>query len=140
MALGVCYRTHIGQAVGHNLPNLPHIPLLVGDLFEELDPEVGDRHTQTIIETDTAVIDLLAHTWHTAHILGNGYSRRTEVVHESVGEGEVCDCRTINRVIEELLTSIELGVAVMIVEHRGHAVETETVKVELVEPIFEVRQ
>ena len=140
VALGVCHRAYIGQAVGHNLPNLPHIPLLIGYLLQEFDPKVGDSHTQTIVESDTAIVDLLAHTRHTAHVLGNGYSRRAEVVNQSVGESEVCNCRSIDRFVEELLARIELGVTVVVIEHRGHAVETETVKVELVEPIFEIRE
>ena len=52
-------------------------------VLQHLNPEIGDSHTQTIVEADTAILNLAADTWHTTHILGDGDSRWAEVVYRN---------------------------------------------------------
>ena len=138
--LGVGHGLDFGQAVGHHRPHLPDVPLLVGHLLQLLDPEVGDGHAQAVVESDAAVGDRDAHPRHAAHVLGDGHGRRPEIVREAVGQGEVGESVPVDPLVEETVARIERDVAVVAVDHRRHAVEAVAVEMELVEPVFDVRQ
>ena len=137
---GVGHGLDVGQAVGHHGPHLPDVPLLVGDIFQQLDPEVGNGHAEAVVEADSAVVEGDAHPGHAAHVLGDGDGRRAELVDESVGEREVGDGILVDALVEEAFAGVERDVAVVVVDHRRHAVEAEAVEMELVEPVLDVRQ
>ena len=137
---GIGHGFHFGQAVGHDVPHFPYVPLLVGHLLQLLDPEVGDRHPQPVVEPDAAVGDGDAHARHSAHVLGDGHGRRPEVVHQAVGERQVGQRVAVDPLVEEAFAAVEVDIAVVVVDHRRHAVEAVAVEMELVEPVLDVRQ
>ena len=53
---------------------------------------------------------------------------------------EIDQSITINTLIKELLTSVKIGISVMVIYHRGYTIETIAIKVELVKPILHIRQ
>ena len=138
--LGVGHGLHLGQAVGHHGPHLPDVPLLVGNVLQQFDPEVRDGHAEAVVEADAAVVDRTAHARHAAHVLGDGHGRGPEVVDQAVGQREVVQCVVVDPAVEEAVAAVEVDVAVVVVDHRGHAVEAEAVEVVLVEPVLDVRE
>ena len=61
-------------------------------------------------------------------------------MHEAVGQRQVVDGILVHAGVEVAFAAVEGDVAVMVVEHRGDAVEAEPVEVELVEPVLDVRE
>ena len=59
---------------------------------------------------------------------------------QRVGQREVGDGVAVDPRVEEAFAAVEVDIAVVAVEHRGDAVEAEAVEMELVEPIFDVRE
>ena len=138
--LGIGHRLNRRQAIGHNAPHLPDVPILVGRILKHTNPEVGNSHTQAVVESHAAILYGTAHTRHTAHILGNSHRLRTEVVRQAVCKCKVCHGVEVNTLVEEFFTRIEVYISAMIVQHRGHTIEAEAVEVILIEPIFHIRQ
>ena len=138
--LGVGHRLHFGQAVGHHVPHLPDVPLLVGHLLELLDPEIGNRHPQPVVEADASVRVGNAHPRHARHVLGDRHVARAEVVYQPVGQRQIGQRVAVHPRVEETFAAVEIDVAVVVVDHRGHAVEAVAVEMEFVEPVFDVRK
>ena len=141
MRLGVGHRLHFGQPVGHHVPHLPDVPLLVGHLLELLDPEIGNRHPQPVVEADASVRVGNAHPRHARHVLGDRHVARAEVVHQPVGQRQVTDGIVILMTVEVVTIVTEgLTQSVTVIKHRSHPIETEAVEMELFQPVFTVRQ
>ena len=85
--LGIGYGLDTGQTVCHDRPHLPNVPILVGCILEHLDPEVGYRHAEAVVEPHAAVVWREADAGHAAYLLGYGYGRGAEVMHQTV-----CEC------------------------------------------------
>ena len=58
---------------------------------------------------------------------------------KSVGECQIYQRIAIYPLVEELLAAIEVGIAVVVIYHRGYAIEAVAVEVKFVEPILDVR-
>ena len=78
---------------------------------------------------------------HAAHFLGDGDGVGVDGVDKFVGQRQVGDgIGVLAAVVVVVITAEGLSQSVAIVQHRGHAVETETVKLVLLEPELAVGQ
>lgn len=59
-------------------------------------------------------------------------------MHQPVGQRQITESILINIGTKVFFTRVELSIAVMVVGHRGHAVETESVEMELIHPILDI--
>ena len=71
------------------------MPLLVGFLLEQLDPEVGDAHGQPIVEADPAFFERTAQAHHAGDVLGDGDGSGVDLVDQAVGQLQVGDSRLV---------------------------------------------
>ena len=134
-----------GLLVGTAVLNLPedraYIDVLIAHLLDSLNPIVGDVHGHTIVETIAAILELSCESRHSRYFLGNGNSLWIDLMNQAVGQCEVADGIIILMSVEVVAITTEgLTQTVRIVKHRGDTVETETVEVELLQPILTVRE
>ncbi len=113
----------------------------IAHLLDGLDPIVGDIHRHTVVEAVAAILELRSQARHTRHLLGNRDGIGVHLVNELVGQRQVADSVIVLMTIEIVSVATEgLTQSVTVVEHRGDTIETETVEVELFEPVLTVRQ
>ncbi len=111
------------------------MPVLVFLLLDHLDPVVGDAHCETVVESHAAVLELSGESGHAAHLLGDGYGLGVHLVYEQVGERQVYQrVSVLVAVVVVVVRSERLTESVVVVEHRGDAVESEAVEFVLLEP------
>ena len=140
MRLGISHRAYRRQTVGHHRPHLPNVPVVVAPLLEYLNPVVGDGHAEAVVEAHAAILGLHARARHAADILGYGYGVGAQVVDELVCQGEVDDGIAVDTLVEEALAAVEIHISVVVVEHRCHSIEAVAVEMELLNPVFHVRE
>ena len=109
-------------------------------MFEQLDPVVGDAHGEAVGEADAALADGPAEARHAGHVLGDGDGAGFELVDELRGELQIENRVLVGVAAEVVVVTAEGLVAARVIEHRGHAVETEAVEAELLEPVADVGQ
>ena len=141
VALGVTDGFLVGTSVGEFPENGTGLPILVLLLLDGLDPKVGNAHRHTVVEAHAAVFKCACQSWHTAHFLGDGDGVRVHLVNQYVGKGEIGDgVGVLRAVVVVVVAAKRLSQSVAVVEHRGHAVEAETVELVFIEPEFAVAQ
>ena len=140
MRFGVSDRLDARQTVGQDVPNGVYVPLFVGYLLELSDPEIRNGHAQAVVETDASVCGRNRDARHAAHLLGDRDGSGTEIVYQRIGQGEVGEGLLVYPCVEILFPAPEIGVSVMMVDHRSYPVEPIAVEVKLVEPVFDVRE
>ena len=64
--------------------DVPYIPLIISLVLQELDPHIGDRHGQAVVEAHTTVLGWHAEKGHTRHVLRNCDDVRIQLVQEVV--------------------------------------------------------
>lgn len=107
--------------------------------FKSLDPVVGNTHSHTVVEAYASVGHGQGQSGHARHFFGYGYGVTVDLMDELVGQGEVCDGVGILRSVVIVAVAAEsLAKAVVVIEHRGDAVEAETVEMEFREPVFAI--
>ncbi len=115
------------------------MPVLIFLLLDHLDPVVGDAHGQAVVEAHAAILELRGDSRHTAHLLGDGYRLRVNLMDKYVGKCEVDKSVGILTAVVVVAIAAEcLAETMVVVEHGGDAVEAETVELVLVEPEFAV--
>ena len=137
---GIGDRLDAGQTVGQDVPNGVYVPLFVGYLLELSDPEIRNGHAQAVVEADASVCGWNRDARHAAHLLGDRNGPGTEVVYQRIGQRKVGEGMLVYPCVEILFPSAEIGVSVMMINHRGHPVEPIAVEMKLVEPVFDVRK
>ena len=131
----------LGAAGGQLVPHLEHIPLIVGIVLEQLDPEVRNAHGQAVVEADAAAADGDAHAGHAAHLLADGQREGIDGVDQLVGQLQIGQRVHVGVQAEVLGIVGEAGAeSVILIDHRGDAVEAEAVEVVLLQPEFQVGQ
>ena len=140
MRLGISHGLNPRQARSHNTPHLIKVPILIRHILKQLNPEVGNCHTQTVVKADTTIFDRVAHARHTAHILCNGNCRRVDAMHQLIGKCKIYERIAINALVKELLAAVKICIAVMMIYHRGYAIKAVAVKVEYIHPILDIRE
>ena len=139
MALGIGDGLLILASVSELPEEGCRLPVLVALLLDGLNPVVGDVHGESVVEAIAAIADRCRESGHAAHVLGNGDGILVDLMYEVVGQSEIYDSLVILMTIVVVAIAGEiLAQAVTVVKHRGDAIETETVKMELVEPILAV--
>ena len=129
-----------GTAQAHIAPHLVDVPELILAL-DSLDPHIGQTHTQTVVEANAAVLNGQAHTGHAGHILGDGDGLGVHLADQLVGQLQVGDGLGVGVVGEVLVVGVEVGAqAVVMVQHGGNTVETETIEVVLSHPELQIGQ
>ena len=108
MALGIGDGLLVLSAVGHLKEDVSGFPVLVLDLLDILDPEIGDTHRQTIVEADTAVLDRRGESGHAGHLFGDGDSVGFDLMDDLVREGEVHECIAIFVAVEIRGIAVEI--------------------------------
>ena len=133
---------HGSQTVVHRGPKLGHHPILVLALLEQLDPIVRNAHRQTIIETDAARSRRSRHPRHPAHLLGNAQMHtRPHRCYQIISQRQIYQRIAVNLIPKVILVGTEIvHITPMEINHGRHPVETETVKMEFLHPVTQVRQ
>ena len=141
MALGIGNGLFVGALVGQLPPDFAHRPLLVALFLDPFDPVVGYAHRHAEVESDTAGGERGGQAGHARDVLGDGESVRVHLMDEDVGKAEIGHRILVHAAVEiERIVAEILAETVVPVEHRGHAVEAETVDVILFHPVFDIRQ
>ena len=135
MALGIGDSLLVGTTVGQFPNNAGGVPVLVLALLDGLDPIVGDTHRHAVVKTDAAILETAGQTWHAAHLLSDGDGIGVDFVDEDIGKCQVGDgIGILTAVVIVIIAAESLSQAMAVIEHRGHAVKAETVKLVLFQP------
>ena len=110
------------------VPDVVEIPLFVGGVFEELDPMVRNAHAEAVVEAESAVRRGLATAGHSGEVLCDGEGVGIDFANEGVGELEVVDGVVVYSVTEVFVVVVEGGVAMVVVEHGGDAIEAKAIE------------
>ena len=139
MALGIADGLLILTTIRKLVPDSTWAPLLVGVIRDELRPEVGDIHREAVVKAKASVLDRSSETRHTAHLFGDGDRIGVDAMDQLIGQREVRHSIGILMTIEVVGVRGEaLAEAVVVVQHRGDAVEAEAVELEDLQPILTV--
>ena len=141
MGFAVANDLFLWSANGQLVVDLIQIPVFVRGFLQKPDPHIRLAHSQTVVKADAPLGDRNTHTGHGRHILSdqNGIfihlprqlCRQLQIGHRL--------CVRIHRKI--LFIRIEAGTQTVIqIQHGGHTVKPETVKVILRLPVFQIRQ
>ena len=132
---------HVGKPVGHGEEELVHVPLLISLVFQHLNPEIGQSHSETVIEADASILNLCADSRHSAHIFSYCNILIINIMNEFVGQLQICHSIVVDVIAEIFPRVIErLTNAVILIQHRGHAIETVAVEMIFLKPITHIRQ
>ena len=135
MALRVGDGLLVLAAVGHLIEYMSGLPVFVLHLFDILDPEIRNTHRQAVIEAHASVFYLRSQTRHAAHLFRDGDSVRFDLMDHFVGKRQVHDRVAVFVAVEIAAVPVEVFTQTMrAIDHRGHAVEAETVEVILIDP------
>ncbi len=115
------------------------MPVLILLFLEGLYPVVGNTHGHAVVKSYATVFLRNGKTGHAAHFLGYGYGLGIDGMDKLVGKGEVCNrIGVLTAVVIIVVGTESLSEAVVIIKHRGHAVEAEAVKMVFFKPVFAV--
>ena len=141
VTLGVGDGLLVLAAVGHLIEDMTGFPVLILNLFDILDPEIGNTHGQTVVKSHAAVRYRASETRHAGHLFGDGDGIGFDLMNDLVSQREVHERIAVFVTVEVRRIAVEvLAQTVTAVDHGGHTVETEAVEVVFVEPELTVRQ
>ena len=66
-------------------------PVLICVLLNIFNPKIWNTHSHTVVKSYTAILKLGCKTWHTAHLLCNGYCVWLNLMNQLVCQSEVTD-------------------------------------------------
>ena len=140
MALGVRDCLFGVPAVAQRRDEVPHGPLLVWQVLDDLDPPVRHPHCESVVEPHAALGDRAAQCGHPGDVLRDGDALLGARVDQLVGQHQVHHSVHIGGEAKVLrVRPRECGVdAVMVVQHGGHPVKPEPVELVLLEPPLDV--
>ena len=141
VAFHIGNRVFSGPAQAHITPHLANVPLLVGHFFHSTNPHIGEAHAKTVVKADTAFLDGKAHAGHTGHIFRDGNSLGIHLTNQFIGKLQIGDCFHMSIIGEVFAVGVKISTKSMVmIQHGGNSVKTETVKVILGHPEFQVAQ
>ena len=139
MALSIADGLLIFTTVRELIQDRTWAPLLVGVIRDELRPEVGDIHREAVVKAKASVLDRSSETRHTTHLFGDRDRVGVDAMDQLIGQREVRHSIGILMTIEVVRVRGEaLAEAVVVVQHRGDAVEAEAVELEDLQPVLTV--
>mmetsp|Transcript_15557 Transcript_15557/g.33794 ORF Transcript_15557/g.33794 Transcript_15557/m.33794 type:complete len:656 (+) Transcript_15557:2686-4653(+) len=124
------------SSIREDVHDVTHVPLVVAHLLQQLDEHVGDGHGQSVVEAKATIGHRSAERGHATDIFADSHSTGHEVVDEVVGQHQVnvaLDVRIWTEVLV-IATSVAFADAVGVVQHRGDAIEAETIEAVLLQP------
>ena len=128
-------------AISHLPENSRRFPIFVALFFDQLDPEIGDVHSQPVIEPEAAVLELTCETGHAADIFGNRDGVGLDFVNHFVCQHQVANGVVVLVTVEIIAVTHErFAETVAVVKHRRDAVEPEAVEMEFLQPVLAIRQ
>ena len=89
MAFGITDGAFFGALVSQFVIDIAYVPLLIGDFFKELNPIIGNTHTQFVIETYAFFSNRRGKAGQSAHLFGNGQRFGVELVNKLVSHSEI---------------------------------------------------
>ncbi len=117
------------------------MPLFVFFLFDGLYPVIGDTHGHTVVEADAPLVIAHCQSRHAAHLFGYGYSLWIHFMDKYIGQSEISYCGGVLRAVIIIFVRAErFAQPVVVIQHRGHSVEPESVEPEFFQPVFAVGQ
>ena len=139
MALGIANGLLIFTTIRELIPDRAWAPLLVRVIRDELRPEVGDIHREAVVKAKASVLNRSSETRHTTHLFGDRDCIGVDAMDQLIGQREVRHSIGILMTIEVVRVRGEaLAEAVVVVQHRGDAVEAEAVELEDLQPVLTV--
>ena len=118
MTLAIANIFFAGTSVNEFPEDAARFPPFVGELLDDFYPIVGNVHSQTIVESQAAVLERQGKARHSAHLLGNGNGRRLYLVNEKVGQREIAKSVVILSSVEVIVVASKcLAQAMTVVEH-----------------------
>ena len=129
MAFGITDGTFFSAFVSQFVIDIAYVPLLIGDFFEELNPIIGNTHTQLVIEAYAFFSNRRGKTGQSAHLFGNGQRFGVELVNKLVSHSEIHQSVVVLiAIIIETIIGKGFAQTVIVINHTGNAVEAETVE------------
>ena len=139
VTLGIADGLFVGTTIGEFPEYRCRVPIFVLLFLDGLNPIVGYAHRHAIIEAHTALGKRQCQTRHTAHLFGYGDGFGVKFVNQQVGEGEIhYGIYVLTSVVVVAVAAECLSEAVIVIEHRGHAIEAESVEMIFFNPEFAV--
>ena len=127
-------------AISHLPENRRRFPIFVALFLDQLDPEIRDVHSQPVIESEAAVLELTCEAGHTADIFGNRDGVGLDFVNHFVRQHQVANGVVVLVTVEIIAVTHEcFAETVAVVKHRRDAVETEAVEMEFLQPVLAIR-
>src|SRR5512133_2209476 len=121
------------------MKEISKVPVLVRDLLYHFYPYIRNAHGKTVIESGPPLGHGCCHAGHSAHLLCHGCCILVYRMDELICKRQVNDRITVLVTVEVLLVRDKVRTeSVVIVEHTCDAVKTESVKAELLKPVFAV--
>ena len=138
---------HIGNRIltvttqAHITPHLTDAPVLILLFLHGAHPHIGQAHGKAVVKAHAAVLNGQAHAGHTGHIFGNGDGFRIDLADQFIGKLQVGNGFGVGIQGEILVVVIEIGTqTVVVIQHGGHAVKAEPIKVILGHPEGQIGQ
>ena len=130
VTLGIRDGLLILTTIRHLKQDMTGFPVLILHFLDILNPEIRNTHRQTIIESYTAIGYRTCQPRHAAHFLRNCDGIGFHFVNDLIGKRQIHERITIFVSVEIGRIAIEVfAQTVRAVNHRGYAIETETIKV-----------
>ena len=128
-------------AVGHLPEQAGRFPVFIATFLDNLNPVIRNVHGHTVVETVPSVFERSSQSRHTRYFLSNGNGLRIHFMNQPVGQRQVANGIVILMTVEVVTIVAEgLTQSVAVIKHRSHPIETETVEMELFQPVFTVGQ
>src|SRR5690606_31836482 len=126
--------------INHHIPHFVDIPIFIRFFFQVSYPKIRNAHSQSEIKPNSTFQWWTAQAWHTAHIFCNSKSIRVQFLHQSRSQLKINNSLLVHAIIKIFVVMIKSSIAMVVVEHGGYAIKTETVEPELLHPIPYVGQ
>ena len=117
VTFGVSNGFYKRQTVIEHVPHLVNVPLVVALFFENFNPKIGNTHTETVVETNSAIFDRSAKSGHSAHVFGNANRFWINHLHQRVGKLQICNCVKLNAIAEIFPLVKRIYIAVVKIHH-----------------------
>mmetsp|Transcript_17773 Transcript_17773/g.41029 ORF Transcript_17773/g.41029 Transcript_17773/m.41029 type:complete len:473 (-) Transcript_17773:1167-2585(-) len=140
VALAVANNLLLVPPVGERVHNVPHLPLVIGELLEQLDPHVRRSHRKAVVEAKPSLGHGAREGGHPGDILSNRDATGTDRVDKIIGKHQVNAGVHVSGRAEVVVVAVDKGVvhAVVGVENRRNPVKAKPVELVLLEPPTEV--
>ena len=127
----------VGAADGEFIINMIQIPMLVRCSFQQADPHIRFSHGKAVVKANATLGNGNAQSGDGRHILRDQQSIRIDLPGQFCCQLQICHSFNI-RIHGEIFAVVGKSHAqtVIMIEHRGNAIEPESIKMVLRQPVF----